>query len=392
MAARVVLATRLYPPEVAAAAFRLRALARCLTARGAQVTVLTTRPPRAPTREPEPDAAVDVRHWPVLRDRQGNVRGYLQYASFDVPLLLRLLTARRPDVVVAEPPPTTGLVVAMVCRLRRLPYVYYCADVWSQGAVAARANRVVIAVLRRVERTVLWRAAAVLAVSEPVAAAAEDLGADRARITVVGNGVDVGTFRPDGPRPPSTEGDYFVYTGTMSEWQGPEVFLEALRLLLAAHPGVRVVFLGQGSRVPRLRALAATLPAGAVEMAGVVPPAQAACWLRGARAALVSIVPGLGYDFAEPTKIYAATGCGTPVIFAGPGASRSVVERHRLGWAVPHAAAPVAAAMVEALQPHPDSRFAHLPAWTAQHASLEARAARAADVVLACSRGPEKPA
>ena len=44
-ATRVTIASRLFPPESGAAAFRLGALARALTDRGVWVDVVTTRPP-----------------------------------------------------------------------------------------------------------------------------------------------------------------------------------------------------------------------------------------------------------------------------------------------------------------------------------------------------------
>ena len=131
---RVVLASRLFVPEVAAAAFRLRALTDALAGAGHEVTVLTTRAPEAAG--PPPETGARVLRRPVLRDRSGSVRGYLQYASFDVPLAFRLLL-RRMDAVVCEPPPSTGVVVAAVCALRRVPFFYYAADIWSDALVAA---------------------------------------------------------------------------------------------------------------------------------------------------------------------------------------------------------------------------------------------------------------
>ena len=105
------------------------------------------------------------------------------------------------------------------------------------------------------------------------------------------------------------------------------------RCTAQSHPDSRLVFLGQGSDrgAPRGGRRASWRP-GAVDFLGVVPPEEAARWLRGAVAALVSIRPGQGYDFARPTKIYAATACGTPVVFAGEGAGHDLVTgRHWAG-------------------------------------------------------------
>ena len=79
-------------------------------------------------------------------------------------------------------------------------------------------------------------------------------------------------------------------------------------------------------------------------------------------------------DFAKPTKVYAATACGTPVLFAGQGATRDLVGRHGLGWVAEHSPDAVAAAM-DALasgDQRPDRE--DLVAWTRANASLRARA------------------
>jgi hypothetical protein len=84
----VRLATRLFSPEVGAAAFRLRVLADSFAELGYPVDVVTTAPPGS---YPRDDGKLRVSRWPALRDESGNIRGYLQYLSFDIPLLGRLL-------------------------------------------------------------------------------------------------------------------------------------------------------------------------------------------------------------------------------------------------------------------------------------------------------------
>lgn len=371
----VRIVSRLFAPEVGAAAFRLRVLAEAFSDLGHRVEVVTSTPAGSPRID---DGRLHVKRWPVLRDANGNIRGYLQYLSFDIPAAARLLFRRRPALLVSEPPPTTGLVVRLVSMVQRVPYVYYAADVWSEAAVSTGAPGLLVAGLRRIESWVLRGALVVLAVSDGVADQLTSLGADPSRVVVVGNGVDTEVFSPSGPAE-DTGAPYFVYTGTMSEWQGADVFLRALAVLHETHPKARMVFLGQGSDLPHLRALAVTLDPGTAEFRGVVPPNEAAKVLRGATAALVSIKPGLGYDFAKPTKIYAATACGTPVVFAGRGASHDLVTEQGLGWSPGYDPAAVAAVLTDAIEgATPDHPTAdHLVAWTTAHASLSS-AARAA--------------
>ncbi|WP_447924810.1 glycosyltransferase family 4 protein [Georgenia muralis] len=376
---RVVLATRIFAPEVAAASFRLRALCEALARNGAEVTVLTVRA----TGGDVPVTGVQVRRWPVLRDRSGYVRGYLQYLSFDVPLVVRLLLTARPDVVVCEPPPTTGFVVRVVCSLRRVPYVYYAADLWADAAEAAEMPGSAVRVLRAVERFALQGARRVIAVSDGVRQRLAELGVRH--VTTVRNGVDTSVFTPEGPGPDDAGGrPYIVYAGTTSEWQGADVFVRAMPQVLGRVPDARLVFLGHGSAWQAIADLAAGLPAGAVEMRGLVPPAEAARWQRGAAAAAVSIVAGQGYDFAYPTKIYAALACGTPVIFAGTGPAADDIVAHDLGWTVTHDVVAVADAMVAALRAG-TADAGRLAAWVGERASAAAAGRAAADVVRTAS-------
>lgn len=388
-ARRVVLATRIFAPEAAAATFRLTEVVRALSARGAQVRVLTSAPPPGQRATDVIDVpGAEVRRAPVLRDASGYVRGYLQYMSFDLPLALRLLTTPRPDVVLVEPPPTTGAVVRTVVGLRslvggRVPYVYYAADVWSDASESVGAPRVVVSILRSIERFALRGAREVLAVSDGVAERVRELGADP--VTVVRNGIDTDLFTPQGPVPrDAPSAPFLVYAGTASEWQGAEIFAEAMREVVKRVPGARLVFLGQGSSWPALQRIAADLPPGTIELRALVPAAEAAAWQRAAAGALVSIKPGLGYDFAYPTKVLAALACGTPVVYAGPGPAAADLTRDNLGEAVEYAVAPVAEAMTSVLRAHPlpQTERERRAAWVLEHRSLARTGQEAADSVL----------
>lgn len=373
---RVVIASRLYTPEPSAASFRIEALARALADDGADVSVLTTTQP-AGAGEEKPIRGVRVRRAPVLRDHGGAIRGYVQYMSFDVPLFFRLLFARA-DAIVAEAPPTTGLVALVVARLRRRPLIYYPGDVWTDGVIAMGGSNLVVRVMRALETRVLRGARRILSVSQEVSERLVALGADPARIVLVGNGIDTETFTPDAVAP-AVERPYFVYAGTMSEWQRPEVFVEAL----ARVDDIDLRFFGGGTSVPVIQEAAERFAPGRVHLGGVVSPAESAGWMRGAVAALVSIVPGIGYDFARPTKTYAAAAVGTPVLYAGAETGASIVRDAGLGEAVGMDADEIAAAMRRLLAADAeDSRDARV-SWARENVSLAGVGRRAAEAVLA---------
>ncbi|MGM7672152.1 glycosyltransferase family 4 protein [Microbacterium sp. A93] len=382
----VAIATRLYPPEATAASFRMRAIADALS-EDHDVTVLTTIPPHvagAPTMHADERGAVTVRRAPALRDRSGAIRGYFQYLSFDIPVFFRLL-ATRADVIVAEAPPTTGLVALVAAWVKRKPLVYYPGDVWTDGVIAMGASKPVIAIMRWLESRVLRGSRRILSVSPEVTQRLIALGAEDAQITEVGNGIDTRVFSAEA-EPQDAERPYFVYTGTMSEWQEPGIFIRALALL---DHDVDIRFFGQGSAEAGLRALAAELAPDRVHFGGVVSPAESASWIRGAAAALVSIVPGIGYDFARPTKTYAAGACGTPVLFAGAATGGQVVRDGALGESVDFVTEQVSAAMgrliEQAQSGHTDQLRQTRASWIDENYSLAAAGDRAARAVRAAT-------
>ena len=404
----VLLATRIHLPEAAAASFRLDSVEKALAADGTAVRVLTSRAPAdAPQGEPDPEG-VQVSRWPVLRDSSGYLRGYVPYLSFDLPLALRLLVARRPEAILVEPPPTTGAVVRVVAALRAIPYVWYAADVWSAAAASTGAADIVVRAVEKLEAFAVGGATRVIAVNDGVAQsvaelvnAAPDDESWAQRIRIVPNGIDTTVFDAHGPTPSEQDrariglnGPYFVYAGTASEWQGADVFVHALAQVRRTHPKAQLLFLGRGTAWQEITQAASQLPAGpdgapAVIMHPAVPAAEAAVWQRGAAAALVSIKPGQGYDFAYPTKVLSALGCGTPVLFAGRGPVSADVRDFDLGWAAEHDAAAVAEAMRTALDTY-DAEIAsgarpttaqRFHDWVEDHRSLRATGQSAARVV-----------
>lgn len=381
-ALRVVVATRVYTPEPVAAAFRQSALVAALESAGAEVRVLTGTLPGVGGSTSDGSW---VHRFPVKRDKQGQVRGYASYLSFDIPLVLRLLLQRRMDALVLEPPPTTGMVGMVAAALRGIPFTFYAADVWSDATDSVDGVPAVVrAGVRWAETTVWKRAARVLTISPGVQHRLEQLVGGRSGFVMVGNGIDTDTFSLHGTEAGEpAESPYFVYAGTVSEWQGASVFIDAFADVRRAHPQARMLFFSEGSGRDALEDRVIKEGLAGIEFRDKVPPAQVAAFLRGSVAGLSSIVPGQGYEFALPTKVYAATATGTPVIHAGEGAAHDRIRDNGLGWACDYNARSVGSAMMAALTGEGTPAPEDLRAWTLENASLAGCAARAAREVLA---------
>jgi glycosyltransferase involved in cell wall biosynthesis len=385
---RVTIVSRIYRPEPASASFFLGSVADALLAHGHDVDVLTARLPRGMTSHARGER---VRTFPVLRDRQGYLRGYLPYLSFDVPLVLRLLFTSRPAVVLVEPPPTTGAVVRVVCGIRRIPYVYDAADIWSDAADMATGSRSVIRVLRAIERFAMRGAAHLVTITPEVVHRVRHLGIDRP-ITVTGFGADTSEFTvTSAPVEP-----VFVYAGSYSAWHGAEVILPALVELRTTHPGFTLRVIGNGERAA-LEARARELGVrDSVEFIEAVPPEALAPHLAGAVATLATLRPGTGYDYAFASKAYSSLAAGCPVIFAGPGPTAAFLDEAnrqvRAGAAVAYDSAAIADAMrAFAESPLSTSEREALGAWTAAEHSMAAVARRVASVVERVADGARSP-
>ena len=173
---------------------------------------------------------------------------------------------------------------------------------------------------------------------------------------------------------------YAIYTGTASEWQGAEVFVHAIAQLRDKGDTMRLVFLGQGTAFPELRRLAEELDAP-VDFHPPVPPAEAAAWLRGAAVSVASIRPGAGYDFAYPTKVFAAWACGTPVVYAGPGPARGVLAGNpTLGEGVDFSSDAAATALERVVRSMGSGRQ-EIAEWAHKHVSLSGVAERVVRIV-----------
>lgn len=318
---KVIIASRIFSPEPAAASFMLEAVARAFVASGDEVEVITSSLPRG-QKEITPEG-YSISRAPVLRDRSGYLRGYLPYMSFDIPLFFRLLFRRRPDLYLIEPPPTSGAVMRFIAWLKRKPYFYDAADIWSDAAALATSNRFVLSMLRKIELFSLRGAREIFTISTGVETRLAKLSVDN-KVKVVGFGVDTEIFHYDRQEPDAQK--YFVYAGTFSEPHGASVFIQAFSEFSRLNPSFKLLFVGNGSERKVLEQMASDLALDAIEFRNPVSPEELNNILNGAEASLASLKPGTGYEYAFTTKIYASLAAGCPVIFSGVGPTHQFIR------------------------------------------------------------------
>lgn len=380
---RVVIATRIFGPEISAASGILRIWAEEFRDRGFDVTILTAKPPRGAVIDDPP--GVDVRRARVKRDRQQYVRGYLSYMSFDIPLAFRLLFSRKADLYIVEPPPTTVAVVRVIAALRRTPYVVRAADYWSEAAELVTSSRLILGTLRRMEAWGLRGAKMLFAAHQPLIERFRTAGIMTPAVPI-GFGADTKDFRYEGQAPP--EPPVFVYAGTHSEWHGAGIFVEAMQSVVKQHPDARLLYYGNGEDREVMRARAKELGIEkSVEFNAPITPAALSPILAGATATVASLAPVPANEYALATKVYSSLAAGCPVIYTGPGPTveflRDAGHPHAgvaFGYDVDATAKAMNAAAATPLQP---AARAELAQWSATQFSLNAIAERVVDESLA---------
>ncbi|MDO5728182.1 MAG: glycosyltransferase [Actinomycetaceae bacterium] len=389
----ILFVTRIHLPEVAAATFRIAAVENEVAKLGYQIRALTTK---VIGDNQQDESLVRL---PVLRDSEGYVKGIIQYLSFDIPALFYLLVASRPQIMVIEPPPTTGTIARIAGTIRRVPYVWYAADVWSDATASMGASRIVVRAVRAMEKFALKGAAGVIAVSDGVAERVNALGSRRT--VIIPNGADTTIFNPRVK--PFTRSElarvgvvhpYFIYAGTASQWQGAELFADAFVDYWEPDCDRQFVIVGRGDTFDYLNSVADDLAARAhsagvdyrpLIVLGQTDSVSAARWQRGALAATVSIRPGQGYDFAYPTKVLTALACGTPVLYAGVGPATDDIITYDLGVSVPYNRHAVRSAFGQSWGEYSrDDHVERLFTWVEKNRSMQATGQAAAKFIASC--------
>jgi glycosyltransferase involved in cell wall biosynthesis len=211
----------------------------------------------------------------------------------------------RPDLVHVNANATAnaryGLVAALLAR--RGPVVLTVHTAVPVGS----------AVQRRVLGLLVRRCAAVVAVSDEVAAQVVGLGADRRRVHVVRNGVPI---PPDVRRPARGAELRIGGLGRLTRQKGFDVLVEAVRLLVEDGVPARLAIGGDGPESTSLRRAATGLP---VELAGEVT--DVAAWWRGID---VFVLPSRWEGL--PFVLLEAMAAGVPVVATDVGGVREATD------------------------------------------------------------------
>lgn len=345
---RIGILTQWYDPEPGPAAIP-GVLARQFAASGHDVRVLTGFPNyptgrvypghRQTWRNTSRAGGVTVTRVPLYASHDasgvGRAVNYLSFALSATIFGARSL--RGCDMVwVYNSPATVALPLLVHTRLGRLPYFLHVQDLWPDSLVHSgmfpdgRAGRAALAVVSGAVSLTERLAKRVGVISPSVAGLISSRNPDvePTDVVYVPNPTDEGLFTFEEVRE-RRDGEPFVlmYSGAIGDVQGLDGIVEAVGSL-SSDVDLRLVLVGDGIALDRLRALAARVDgAGRIEFVGRVPKEEVPGLMRQAHAHLVSLGTSEFLEHTTPSKIPSLLASGAVVLgaIAGDGA-RLIVE------------------------------------------------------------------
>jgi glycosyltransferase involved in cell wall biosynthesis len=357
---RVCFFNRSYWPDFGATGQLLTELAEDLVAHhGCDVTVVTGYPLKGrdglPQREFRNGVEIVRAGGTTLSPRRfiGRATNYLTYFGAACAAGLRV---KPPDVVVAlTDPPIVGLAALIAARRNGARFVFLCQDIFPEVAVLLEDfhNQGVNKALELVNRFLVRQADAIIALGDTMKRRlVEGKGAEPGKISVIHNWADCAALAP-GPKDNAfarTHGlhDRFVvmHAGNIGLSQNLDVLLEAADRL-RAYEGIRLVFVGDGSRRAALETNARERRLDNVVFIPYQPRSEMAASYAAADLFLVSLKPGLA-GYIVPSKLYSILAAGRPYVAAVEEACEvtEITERHECGFIVPPGDADALAARI----------------------------------------------
>jgi colanic acid biosynthesis glycosyl transferase WcaI len=319
---------RSYWPDTGATGQLLTELAEDLVARHEMNVTVVTGPPLAangngqlPRQETRNGVRIIRARGTALSPRRFTARA-TNYLTYFAAALVAARRLPRQDVVVAlTDPPIIGL--AALAARRDPAFVFYCQDVFPEVAALLQDFRspTIDWVLERVNRLLLRRADAVVALGETMATRlVEGKGAERSRISVIHNWADTTAIAPAAQHNPFSEahglaGKFVVlHAGNIGQSQNLEMVVAAAERLRDV-PDVVFVFIGDGTGRAALEARVAACGLDNVQFFGYQPREHLRWTYATASVFVVSLKAGLA-GYIVPSKLYGILAAGRPYIAA----------------------------------------------------------------------------
>jgi colanic acid biosynthesis glycosyl transferase WcaI len=396
---RVVLVEQYFYPDGWGGAEIPRDLAVTMQAAGFEVAVVcgTEQYAPAPPGDQTPDPrARGVKIVRVPRVLPGPVRRWrtlrvLWFCLWAAPVLL--LRRQAALIMTQTNPPLIVPTVALVAKLRRVPFVIIAQDIYPEVLFASGVTAPGSLPGRALGRLFAWayrRAQRVVVLGSFMRERVLRKGVSAGRITTISNWATGELSCQQGAGNPlrsswRLQGRFVVlYSGNMGVGHEFETFVRGVSRAAATHGELAVTFVGAGSRLGEVRALARQHGIeDRVTFHDFVPAEELPLTMGVADLALVTLRDGFE-GVLVPSKLYGYMARGIPSLYVGPRSDISeVIERADCGAScLPGDAAGVARVLCGAMESSEQLRLwaANARGFYQQHLSREVAVRRYVDL------------
>ena len=362
-----------FPPEVNAPANRTYEHARRWAADGHQVTVITGVPnhPKGEIfpgyenkwiQEENRDGIRVIRTWMYLGSSSNVITRSLNYVLFAFTVLYASFLAKDPDVVVATTPQFfSGVAGVIVSRIKRRPFVLEVRDLWPDSIVQLLQLRrgILVRFLEMIEKALYKSTSGIVVNSRAFIDHIMTFGVPKDRIALIYNGIDPSLFQTrerelDLLRENHLDGKFLVaYVGTLGMAHGLVTVLDAAELLRDLGDVV-FVLIGDGADRSRLEEEIAERGLENVRLLGLRPRTEIPRWLASIDVSLVLLrdIPVL--ETVVPSKIFETLAEARPILVAGRGEVRRLIEEAKAGFVIDPECPDQLARAIRFIRAHPE--------------------------------------
>lgn len=272
-------------------------------------------------------------------------RRVLNYVSFGVTSCLAgLLAVRRPTVIyVYGPPVTVGVGASLISLFRRVPFVYDVTDLWPDTleATGILKNPRALKIVDWVCKWVYKRAGHITVQSPGIRDRLVDCGTDGDKVSVIFNWCDESSMdnrssKAGEPEPIDRAGKRsetfdVLFAGNMGKVQAMDAILDAGVILKDENPSVRLLLMGGGVEVERLKRTVQERAISNIKFLPRVPMSEVAAILARADALLVHLKDAPLFRITIPSKTQTYLAAGKPIVMAVAGDAAQLIRESDAG-------------------------------------------------------------
>ena len=281
-----------------------------------------------------------INRFPLFKEYQSSLLKGFRYLLVNLNHLIRGLFVRNVDCIFCtSTPPTTGIIAALLKKVKRVRFVYNLQDIFPDSLVALGCRNkksFLWWIGRRIESFIYKNADAIIVISEDFRKNLLSKGVSDEKIHVVYNWVDQNVVKPvkkedntlyklfDIPKDKFT----VVYAGNMGHAQNIQIIIETAKQL--SNCDIQFLLFGKGPLKEKIEE---------VKKAGLdniyflpFQPYEKVSSVYGmGNVAIVSCKKGLGGS-AMPSKTWSIMASGTAVIANfDPGELKDIIEKYECG-------------------------------------------------------------